>query len=90
MCTSLRSATRTNAERDAPSKASRRKYLKRRGPLPIDEVLRIGVCLAETLQCVHEQGVVHRDLKPDNIVVGPDGRITLMDFGIALRQPPLG
>jgi eukaryotic-like serine/threonine-protein kinase len=65
---------------------SLRAYLKRHGPLPVDEVVRIGVQLADTLQYVHGQGVVHRDLKPENIVIGPDGRITLMDFGIALRQ----
>ena len=65
---------------------SLRKYLKTRGPLPVDEVLGIGVQLAETLEYVHAQGVVHRDLKPENIIVGPDGRVTLMDFGIALRQ----
>lgn len=62
-----------------------RAYLAARGQLPVDEVVRIGIELAETLQYVHEQGVVHRDLKPDNILIGPDGRVTLTDFGIALR-----
>jgi serine/threonine protein kinase len=62
-----------------------RKYLGRNGPLPIGDVLRIGTELAETLQYVHDQGIVHRDLKPDNILIGPDGRVTLTDFGIALR-----
>jgi len=62
-----------------------RAYLAARGYLPVDEVLRIGVQLAETLQYVHDRGVVHRDLKPDNILIGPDGRVTLTDFGIALR-----
>jgi serine/threonine-protein kinase len=62
-----------------------RSILAARGPLPIDEVQRIGLQLAETLEYVHQQGVVHRDLKPDNILIGPDGRVTLTDFGIALR-----
>jgi serine/threonine protein kinase len=62
-----------------------RAHLATRGRLPIEEVLRIGSELAETLQYVHEQGVVHRDLKPDNILIGPDGRVTVTDFGIALR-----
>jgi serine/threonine-protein kinase len=53
--------------------------------LPIDEVQRIGLQLAETLQYVHQQGIVHRDLKPENILIGPDGHVTLTDFGIALR-----
>jgi serine/threonine-protein kinase len=62
-----------------------REYLTVRRRLPIEDVLRIGCELAETLQYVREQGVVHRDLKPDNILIGPDGRVTLTDFGIALR-----
>jgi serine/threonine-protein kinase len=65
-------------------------YVKRHQPLPIDEVLRIGARLADTLQYVHDQGIVHRDVKPENVIIGPDGRITLMDFGIALRQASRG
>jgi eukaryotic-like serine/threonine-protein kinase len=65
---------------------SLRAYLRRQGPLPADEVLRIGGELAETLEYVHAQGIVHRDLKPENILIGPGGRVTLTDFGIALRQ----
>jgi serine/threonine-protein kinase len=53
--------------------------------LPIDEVQRIGLQLAATLQYVHRQGIVHRDLKPENVLIGPDGHVTLTDFGIALR-----
>ncbi len=64
---------------------SLRKYLARHGRLPVEEVVHIGRQLAEALQYVHEQGVVHRDLKPENILIAPDGRVTLTDFGIALR-----
>jgi serine/threonine-protein kinase len=62
-----------------------RAYLTELGRLPVDEVLRIGVQLVDALQYVHERGVIHRDLKPDNVLIGPDGHVTLTDFGIALR-----
>lgn len=62
-----------------------RTYLARHGQLSVSEVVRIGAELAATLNYVHDQGVIHRDLKPDNVLIGPDGRVTLMDFGIALR-----
>jgi serine/threonine protein kinase len=65
---------------------SLRRHLVGRGQLPVDEVLRIGIQLAETLRYVHDQGIVHRDLKPDNILIGPDGKVTVADFGIALRM----
>lgn len=64
---------------------SLRAYLTKHKPLPIDEAVTIASQLAETLKYVHAQGVVHRDLKPENILIGPDGHLTLTDFGIALR-----
>jgi serine/threonine-protein kinase len=62
-----------------------RSYLRARGQLSVEEVLRIGVQLTEVLEYVHSQGIVHRDLKPENILIQPDGSVRLMDFGIALR-----
>ena len=53
------------------------------GPLPPARVAEIGLCLLEALIAAHEAGIVHRDVKPGNVLIRADGRVTLTDFGIA-------
>ena len=65
---------------------SLREILAERGPLPIEEAVALAAQLAETLEFVHERGVVHRDLKPETLLVPPAGDLIVLDFGIALLQ----
>lgn len=57
--------------------------ITQRGPLPLEQVMHIGAQLADGLAAAHAAGVVHRDVKPANILITPDGDAKLVDFGIA-------
>ena len=62
--------------------------LRREGPLPVDEAIRIAREAAQALQFAHDHDVVHRDIKPENILLTPDGSTLVADFGIARAVDP--
>ncbi len=52
-------------------------------PMPLDEALRIAVEIADGLAAAHKVNIAHRDLKPDNVIIGPEGQVKILDFGLA-------
>ncbi len=55
----------------------------KRGPIPVDEALKFALQITEALEAAHGKGVIHRDLKPANIKITPEGKVKVLDFGLA-------
>ena len=58
------------------------------GPMPLDQALRIARQIADALEAAHDKGITHRDLKPGNIKIKPDGTVKVLDFGLAKVTRP--
>jgi len=58
------------------------------GPVPVKKLIDIAVQIADGMAAAHAVRITHRDLKPENIMVGPDGRVKILDFGLAKQSVP--
>ncbi|WP_336209142.1 protein kinase domain-containing protein [Nonomuraea sp. LPB2021202275-12-8] len=64
--------------------------IRERGPLPVQQVATVGARVLDALRAAHATGVLHRDVKPENVLLADDGRVVLTDFGIASLEAEAG
>src|SRR5207248_7015663 len=60
-----------------------KRLIERNGPAPVERALELGIQIARGLVCAHERGLIHRDVKPQNVLLNGDGQAKVTDFGIA-------
>lgn len=60
-----------------------KEYIRRRHRMTSDEIVKVTIKIAEALQCAHASSIIHRDIKPQNVLVTPKGEVKVTDFGIA-------
>lgn len=65
-------------------------YVGRNGTIPLEQAVKYMMKILQTIQYVHEQGIIHRDIKPSNIMIRPNNEICLLDFGIAKDTNAIG
>ena len=65
-----------------------REHLSHKEPLRLNQILKIGVQVAEALAAAHQAGIIHRDIKPENIMLRKDGYAKVLDFGLAKLSEP--
>ena len=63
--------------------------LRKERNMPVDRVLEIAIPITDAIGAAHKQGITHRDIKPDNIIIGPKGQVTVLDFGLAKLAEPV-
>lgn len=60
-----------------------KQYIARKGKLSVKETVSIGIQIAQGIECAHNNRIIHRDIKPQNIIISRDGKVKVTDFGIA-------
>ncbi|MCA9755793.1 MAG: protein kinase [Candidatus Eisenbacteria bacterium] len=58
------------------------------GPIPVTETIHLGTQMAAAIEAAHEKGIIHRDIKPGNVMINPSGTVKVLDFGLAKDELP--